>query len=72
MMLTVPVCDVPSADHARPYFGTDNRPLPDTRLVMVTTIGLFDRYLRDDGDAGGRIRKAVDAEVSFRLEVVEG
>jgi predicted dienelactone hydrolase len=72
MMLTVPASDVPSADHARPYVGTENRPLPDTRLVMATTTGFFDRYLRDDGAALGRIHKAVDAEVSFKLEVVEG
>jgi fermentation-respiration switch protein FrsA (DUF1100 family) len=72
MMLTVPASDVPSADHSRPYVGTENRPLPDTRLVMATTTGFFDRYLRDDGDAVRRIRKAVDAEVSFKLEVVEG
>jgi len=72
MMLTVPASDVPSADHARPYVGTENRPLPDTRLVMATTTGFFDRYLRDDGAAVGRIRKTVDAEVSFKLEVVEG
>jgi hypothetical protein len=48
MMLAVPASDVPSADHARPYVGTDNRPLPDTRVVMATTIGFLDRYLRDD------------------------
>jgi predicted dienelactone hydrolase len=71
MMLTVPASDVPSADHARPYVGTENRPLPDTRVVMATTLGFFDRYLRDDRDALGRIRKAVDAEVSFKLEIVE-
>jgi fermentation-respiration switch protein FrsA (DUF1100 family) len=71
MMLAVPASDVPSADHARPYVGTDNRPLPDTRVVMATTIGFLDRYLRDDRDAVGRIRKVIDTEVSFRLEVVE-
>jgi predicted dienelactone hydrolase len=71
MMLTVPPSDAPSADHARPYVGTDNRPLSDTRLVMATTLGFFDRYLRDDRDAIGRVRKAVDAEVSFKLEVDE-
>jgi predicted dienelactone hydrolase len=72
MMLTVPASDVPSADHARPYVGTENRPLADTLLVMATTTGFFDRYLRDDGDAVGRMRKAVDAEVGFTLEVVDG
>lgn len=72
MLLTVPASNVPSADHAGPYVGTDNRPLPDTRLVMTTTAGFFDRYLREDGGAIGRIRKAVDAEVGFQLEVVEG
>jgi len=44
----------------------ENGPLPDTPLVMVTTTGFFDRYLRDDGDAAGRIREAVDAEVGFK------
>ena len=72
MMLTVPASQTPSADHARPYVGTENRPLPDTRLVMTTILGFFDRYLRDDRDALGRIRKAVGDEVSFRLDVVDG
>jgi predicted dienelactone hydrolase len=72
MMLSVPASDVPSADHARPYVGTENRALADTRVVIDTTVGFFDRYLRDDREAGGRIRKAVDAEVSFKLEVVDG
>ena len=71
MMLTVPASDVPSADHARPFVGTDNRPSPDTRLVVATTIGFFDRYLRDDRQALARVRKALDAEISFRLDVVE-
>ncbi|HEV2758938.1 MAG TPA: alpha/beta fold hydrolase [Acidimicrobiales bacterium] len=71
MMLSVPASDVPSADHARPYVGTENRPAPDTRVVVDTTVGFFDRYLRDDREAVGRIRKAVDAEVTFRLEVVD-
>lgn len=72
MMLSVPSSDVPNADHARPYVGTENRPLPDTRVVIDTTVGFFDRYLLDDRGAGGRIRKVVDTEVSFKLEVVEG
>jgi hypothetical protein len=38
---------------------------------MATTIGFFDRYLRDDRDATARLRKAVDAEVGFRLDVVD-
>ena len=71
MMLSVPASDVPSADHARPYVGTENRPLPDTRVVVDTTVGFFDRYLRDDREAVGRIRRALDAEVTFRLEVVD-
>jgi predicted dienelactone hydrolase len=71
LMLTVPASDVPSADHARPFVGTENRPLADTRVVMATTIGFFDRYLRDDPDAMDRLRKAVDGEIGFRLEVVE-
>ena len=70
-MLAVPASEVPSADHARPYVGTENRPLPDTRLVMATTLGFLDRYLRDDREAPARVRKALDAEVSFRLDVVE-
>jgi poly(3-hydroxybutyrate) depolymerase len=71
MMLSVPASDTPSADHARPYVGTENRTLPDTRVVIATTVAFFDRYLRDDRDALDRMRTAVDAEVSFRLEVVE-
>jgi predicted dienelactone hydrolase len=71
MMLSVPASDVPSADHARPYVGTEDRSLPDTRVVIATTVGFFDRYLRDDQEALGRIRKAVDAELAFRLEVVD-
>lgn len=51
--------------------GTENRPLADTRVVMATTTGFFDRYRRDDRDAMARLRKAVDAEVGFRLDVVE-
>ncbi|MDQ3897717.1 MAG: hypothetical protein M3326_10845 [Actinomycetota bacterium] len=70
MMLTVPPSDTPSADHARPYVGTENRPLADTRVVMATTIGFFDRYLRDR-DVLGRVRKTVDAEVGFTLDIVE-
>ena len=70
-MLTVPASDVPSADHARPFVGTDNRPSPDTRVVVATTIGFFDRYLGDDRQALARVRKALDAEISFRLDVVE-
>lgn len=71
MMLTVPASNVPSADHARLYVGTDNRPFPDTRLVIAATLGFFDRYLRDDSDAVERIRKALDAEIGFELEVVD-
>lgn len=71
MMLTVPASDTPSADHARPYVGTENRPSPDTRVVLATTTGFFDRYLRGDQDGFARMRKAVDAEVSFKLEIVE-
>jgi predicted dienelactone hydrolase len=71
LMLTVPASDTPSADHARPYVGTENRPLPDTRVVMATTTAFFDRYLRDDREAIARLRKSVDAEVDFKLEVVE-
>ena len=71
LMLSVPASSVPSADHARPFVGTENRPLADTRVVMATTIGFFDRYLVDDRDAMARLRKAVDAEVGFRLDVVE-
>jgi poly(3-hydroxybutyrate) depolymerase len=70
VMLTVPASDTPSADHARPFVGTENRPLADTRVVMATTIGFFDRYLGDDQAALDRVRKAVDREVSFRLDVV--
>jgi hypothetical protein len=64
--------DVPSADHARLYVGTENPPLPDTRVVMRTTTGFLDRYLHDDGDAVERIRKAFDGEASFQVEVVVG
>ncbi|HEX2046252.1 MAG TPA: alpha/beta fold hydrolase [Acidimicrobiales bacterium] len=71
ILLTVPASDTPSADHARPFAGSENRPLPDTRVVTATVIGFFDRYLRDDRAALDRIRKAVDDEVSFGLEVVE-
>ena len=70
-MLTVPASATPSADHARPFVGTENRPLPDTRLVMTTIVGFFDRFLHDDPDAMGRVRRAVDAELSFKLDVVE-
>ena len=71
LMLTVPASGVPSADHARPFVGTENRPLADTRVVVATTIGFFDRYLRDDRNAMAGLRKAIDAEVGFRLDVVE-
>ncbi len=71
IMLTVPPSDVPSADHARPYVGTENRPLPDTRVVIATSLDFFDRYLLDDRDAIDRMRTAVDAELGFKLDVVE-
>ena len=71
MMLTVPASSTPSADHARPFVGTENRPVADTRVVAATIVGFFDRFLRDDPEALHRVRKAVDAEISFKLDVVE-
>ena len=70
MMLTVPESDVPSADHARPYVGTENRPLADTRVVIATTTAFLDHYLRGDETAIERMRDTVGSEVAFRLEVV--
>lgn len=71
-LLTVPPSGTPSADHARPYVGTENRPLADTRVVMATTTGFFDRYVRGDVEGLARVRRTVDAEIGFELEVVEG